>query len=301
MPGDPAAQTAAAAPTNTALMPLPPPPPPASAPGGGSGASDWRDLSEPLLLLVLRSLEPCDLAAAHLVARGWRSAACRATRWLLLAGHPPDTGRIKQTFPNLSELCLERMELPRQSLACVASLAGLSSLSLRMCRLSEAGSMSELQKMAGLQELHLCDVLGPSAEELDDAIKGLTLLHRLHVESLSASCKAPSLRSLAFLPRIRHLSVKQARPRHGFVGLTNLGALQDLQALELRGTTVTNSIMRRLSQLSGLTCLRMPEASLVTDHGWEALARLTALQELDLSCWRVRLVMGVERTPRFCC
>ena len=163
---------------------------------------------------------------------------------------------------------------------------------------------------------------------------------RLQVESHSAACKAPSLRSLACLPRMRQLAVRQARPRQGLEGLTNLQGLAELQALDLRGVTVTNSIMRRLSALSALTqvcpaaahtralllgstarrvcgwlsgvsgrmqcarvaelgCrrfrlpwsalqLRVPGASLVTDQGFEALAWLTSLRELDVSCWTVR-------------
>lgn len=38
---------------------------------------------------------------------------------------------------------------------------------------------------------------------------------------------------------------------------------------------------------SPLLQLCVPEASLVTDQGLEALAGLTALRELDVSCWRV--------------
>lgn len=38
--------------------------------------------------------------------------------------------------------------------------------------------------------------------------------------------------------------------------------------------------------------LRLPEAPLVTDGGLAALAGLTALQELDLSCWQVRAGAG---------
>jgi len=38
-----------------------------------------------------------------------------------------------------------------------------------------------LQQLQSLQELELCEVLGPSSEQLDDAIRGLTNLHRLHV------------------------------------------------------------------------------------------------------------------------
>ena len=253
--------------------------------------------------------------------------------------------------------------------------------------------MLALQGLRQLADLDLFEVSGPTAEALDEAIRGMTNLHRLHVsacrgvtagsglnayrfqsclrstcwpceqhasckwnsrpsfpadlggalihcvclqeESRSAACKAPSLRSLACLPRMRQLAVRQARPRQGLEGLTNLQALVELQALDLRGATVTNSIMQRLSALSALTqvrrccseahcssaqrcvcgcqgppglcntqgftgfaCrfrlpwsalqLRVPGAALVTDQGFEALAGLTALRELDVSCWTVR-------------
>jgi hypothetical protein len=55
---------------------------------------------------------------------------------------------------------------------------------------------------------------------------------------------------------MRQLAVRQARPRQGLEGLTNLQALVELQALDLRGATVTNSIMQRLSALSALTQVR---------------------------------------------
>ncbi|KAL4451851.1 hypothetical protein ABPG75_007513 [Micractinium tetrahymenae] len=261
-----------------------PPPAPLPLP------APWAGLTEPLLLLIMASLEHDDLAAAHLVARGWRDAARLSVRVLRFRGSPPDTQSIKQTFPNACELVLERMQLSKQDLACIASLPRLTSLSLKTCRLTEGGAIAALEGASGLQELELSEVLGSGSEELDNAIRCLTNLHRLHVESRTAA--APSLRSLAFLPRMRQLSVKQARPVHGFVGLTNLGQLRDLQArsgaLELRGASVTNSIMHRLAELTQLIQLRLPEAALVTDGGFAALAGLTALQELDLSCLRAQ-------------
>lgn len=75
--------------------PAAPPPAPCSHPLPTPHCR-WGSLSEPLLLLILNSLSHNDLAAVHLVARGWRDATRLAVRRLRFCGHPPDTGRIKQ-------------------------------------------------------------------------------------------------------------------------------------------------------------------------------------------------------------
>ncbi|PRW57473.1 regulatory subunit [Chlorella sorokiniana] len=275
-----------AAPAGLPVAGLPPPPALAAA----SGAPRWGALPEPLLLLILSHLaddnDPA-LAAAHLVSRAWRHGAQLAARSLRFAGAPPDTERLRLAFPYVNSLTLERMQLAPKQMANVAGLTRLTVLHMRLCRLSEGASVLALQRLPQLQALELSDVAGPTAAQLDDTLRSLTALHRLAVFSHSPACKTPALRSLACLPRMRRLAVAQAHQLQSFVGLTNLGSLQDLEALELRGAGVTNSIMARLAALPSFAQLRVPDAGLVTDEGLAALAALP-LQDLDLSCRRAQ-------------
>lgn len=87
--------------------PVAAPPAPAAAPpapctcADSSLRSHWGSLSEPLLLLVMASLDHSDLAAAHRVARGWRDATRLAVRRMHFCEAPPDTERIKQARHSL--------------------------------------------------------------------------------------------------------------------------------------------------------------------------------------------------------
>jgi hypothetical protein len=81
-------------------------------------------------------------------------------------------------------------------------------------------------------------------------------------------------------------AVKNAWPHYDEVeGLTNLQTLQ-LEVLCLTRAGVTDSILSSLSRMTALRQLHVP-ASLVTNQGLEALATLTTLQDLDVSCPRV--------------
>ena len=148
------------------------------------------------------------------------------------------------------------MELSPLQLLCVAGLSNLTALHLRVCRLEEGASVLALRALRQLQVLELQEVAGPSAAQLDDALRGCTALQHLRVETLSGLGRAPSLRSLATLRGMRRLAVKQAQAQPGPVGLTSLDALHELQDLELQGAGVTNSIVARVSTLSQLTRVR---------------------------------------------
>lgn len=58
----------------------------------------------------------------------------------------------------------------------------------RTCRLCEGGAIGALEGAGALQELELCEVLGSSSEELDNTIRRLTNLHRLHVRQGGGQC-----------------------------------------------------------------------------------------------------------------
>jgi hypothetical protein len=88
---------------------------------------------------------------------------------------------------------------------------------------------------------------------------------------------------------MRQLAVRQARPRQGLEGLTNLQALVDLQALDLRGATVTNSIMQQLAALTALTQVRRPGSEA---HFWLHSAMLA-------DAW-VRLACAIGRGSHWC-
>ncbi|KAL4853305.1 hypothetical protein ACK3TF_005652 [Chlorella vulgaris] len=252
----------------------------------------WSSLDGHLLGRIMTHLEEAEgLAAAHMVSREWRNAARLATRVLAFRGAvPPDFARIQAAnFPHVSAVRLSGMHVKTQTLSCIAGLE-VTKLQFRhvteACRL-ESGCVSLLQRLP-LQELELVDVLGPTPTELDDALRGMAHLHHLHVESCSSASRTPALRSLAFLPRIRHLAVKNAWPHYDEVeGLTNLQTLQ-LEVLCLTRAGVTDSILSSLSRMTALRQLHVP-ASLVTNQGLEALATLTTLQDLDVSCPRPHL------------
>ena len=72
------------------------------------------------------------------------------------------------------------------------------------------------------------------------------------MDNHAADSRAPTLRSLALLPRMRRLAVRQAHPRHG-LHLHTLSALGELQSLGLKGAGVTDGVMSALSGLTALT------------------------------------------------
>ena len=108
------------------------------------------------------------------------------------------------------------------------------------------------------------------------------------MESRTAAARAPTLRALAFLPRMRQLSVKQRSPLQGALleGLAHLSSLTDLRGvqLELRGAQLSSSVVTALGQLAQLTTVRIPGAASVTAFGFEGLGGLVALRDLDLGC-----------------
>lgn len=113
--------------------------------------------------------------------------------------------------------------------------------------------MLALPRLGGLQELELTEVVGPSPQQLEDALRAMPSLQLLHWQALSGGCKVPPLQALASLPRMRRLAVKQAARVQSLAGLTCLDRLAHLESLQLRGAEITDSVMRRLSALSALT------------------------------------------------
>ena len=96
---------------------------------------------------------------------------------------------MPQAFPNLVELSLARMAIGAHDLACLGGLTRLTLLELRVCHLQAAASLVALQRLP-LQALQLVEVLGTTSDALDDALRGMTQLHRLHVR-LQLGCSLP--------------------------------------------------------------------------------------------------------------
>eukprot|EP00887_Chlorella_sp_A99_P002897 scaffold6.g2897.t1 len=263
---------------------------------------DWAALPLDVLLHLMRVVatdHAADLRGAHLTCRSFRAGAAAALTRL----SPPvlDVGAIRAFFPNVACLHLRGLELGPQRMQHLAGLdRQLTALRLAGCTLAPGEAILAVARLQGLLQVELCDVVGPTPAQLDDALRLLTGLQGLQVETRSHAARAPTLRTLGLLPRIRRLSFKQGAPARQALHLTNLAALADLRSLDLRGAGVTNAVLRCLSELTALTearwlragagrrrrCARLllPDAFRVSDFGLEGLAPLTRLESLDLSC-----------------
>jgi Leucine-rich repeat (LRR) protein len=189
---------------------------------------------------------------------------------------------------------LDSDQATNDDLAIIKKLPSVSTLTLRRCRITDAGQV-HLKDLADLQYLILADMpitdAGlvhleglPKLQELTVAcpkvsgpgLKGLTKLKELGLEN-SAVTDA-DLAHLKGLTRLECLNLGKTAITDA--GLVHLKPLINLDRLFLDSTQVTDAGLEHLHGLTGLRNLRIPGTK-VTDKGVRALkAALPDLEEI---------------------
>jgi hypothetical protein len=196
--------------------------------------------------------------------------------------------RIVAKLPDVERLSLSICACPDRSLAELAKLANLKSLSLevefdpgrRRFRLAGDGSgLSALGKISNLEELHLTCM--PLTETLMTAVSEIRSLRKLSI-SRADNYLTPAMASLLNkLTNIEELSVPW--PEKGRVAcLRECQDLSRLTSLDLQGQLMTDDEVQMLEKFPNLQYLSLIDNAL-TDACLPTLARLSRLKGLYLA------------------
>jgi hypothetical protein len=162
------------------------------------------------------------------------------------------------------------------SVACVANLSQLNSLSLRSPNVTP-GIFASIGQLAELRQLDLAGM-----EHLgDDETEHLGKLSKLQwLQAVNTSIADRTVAHLAGLTELEELDL--AGTKVGDQGMEYLAGLPELDHLDVAGTRVTDAGLASLSRLPKLHYLRLTGLD-ITDAGTPALASMKQLATLDLA------------------
>lgn len=187
-----------------------------------------------------------------------------------------------QALTKLSHLALDGTQVTSDSLAQLAELKELRTLSLRLTKIDDTG-LEHIAALPNLEALYLDGARRITEVSLNSMIS-IRTLKELHLAGIQLG--KSGLQKLKQLPQLDFLKISLTAPEITDADLYHLKDLPALRVLDLHETKITDAGLVHLGSLTKLEYLTLWKTG-VTDSGLVNLRGLHRLYELDLGETRV--------------